>query len=106
MTKAALFTAQTGVITPGDGDNSVTVADWDTPVVIGAEFSNNTDFLVLKTLQTDGTTYGRLTVEKENNLTGSITLSRSCNQVTLITPGTYALSGDVLGSTTGFKITV
>lgn len=105
LTKTALFTAATGAIVAGATTNTFTVATWDTPVAVGAEFSNPNDTLRLAHLKTDGETYEDLTIDQEEG-DGLVILSKKRSQITIQTPGVYALSGTVVGATTGYTITV
>lgn len=106
FSKTALFTDQTGVVTPGDGSNTVTVSSWDSPVVIGAEFTDSRDILRISHLMTDGETWTTLKTDLEDGTDGVITLYASRSQVILRSPGTYALSGSVSGLTTGYSVAV
>ena len=99
MSKTALFTDAVGAVAAGADDNSVIVYNWVDPVVIGAEFSNDQDRLVVYHLKTDGATYEPYSPDGRNLL-----LSSDQCRFILDEPGTYALGGTVTAKATGYAI--
>jgi len=90
--KTALFTDQTGSIQPEAGVNTVTVADWETPIGIVIK-TNRQDDRVMLVRQNTGATGWEPVTDGE----GIVYLSAKRVDVTLTMPDVYGLQGYIKG---------
>lgn len=104
MAKTELFTVTDDLVVPEAGVNTVTVADFDTPVTIVIESNrlDNSLFLVRQNFSdTDWET-----VTDNIGGTGNVILNEKRKDVTINVPGVYGLSGRVVGTVLAYSITV
>lgn len=101
MIKTELFTATDEVVIPGVEDNTITVADFDTPVAVVIEPDRLDDKLILVRQGYDDTNWKPVT-----DGIGNVILSAKRCDAVITVPGVYALSGRVRGTLLAYSITV
>jgi len=97
--KTALFTNKTGSIQPNAGVNTVTVADWDTPIGIVITTNRQDDRVMLVRQNTAATGWEPVTDGE-----GIVYLSAKRLDVTLTMPDVYGLQGYVKGVMSAVKV--
>jgi hypothetical protein len=89
-----LFSARTGEVDPDATGNQVTVADFDTPIAIMAEFKNKQDSLAVLHRSLDDSRWLPVT-----DGLGAVFLHSGNSSCILDTPDTYTVSGNMEGET-------
>ena len=98
MNKTAMFTNKTGEVSSADGTFSV--VDWDTPIGIVIQFTNQNDSLQLMRRNYENNGWENVTDGR-----GNVILNSSRKDFAVTFPDTYCLVGKVIGTTTAYTVT-
>jgi hypothetical protein len=96
-----ILTAATGSISPTVGVNTFEVVDFDTPIGVVVEISDQPDDLQLVRRNMAGTGWQPVTDGR-----GQVVLNKDRLDAVATMPGVYGLRGGVSGSVNAYKVTV